>query len=99
MKEFIQKIIKLENGDKIVLYDSDKIKGNVSIEEQNRNICRIDKDDNVLWRIKSYVHKDWGIPFIKMKLREKKLIAYDWAGGEFEVSLEDGSIELIQEHR
>lgn len=99
MKDFIQKTIKLENGDRIVLYDSEKIKGRVSNEELNRNICRIDKDDNILWRIKIYVHKDWEAPFIKMKLREKKLIAYHWAGGEFEVNLDDGSITLIREHR
>ncbi|MDV6237880.1 hypothetical protein CH379_019820 [Leptospira ellisii] len=99
MNEYIQKMIKLENGDRIILYNSEKIKGKVSVEEQNRNICRIDKDDNVLWRIKSYVHENWGIPFIKMKLRDKRLIAFNWAGGEYEVNLNDGSIKLIREHR
>ncbi|WP_061250284.1 hypothetical protein [Leptospira alstonii] len=99
MKEYIQKTIKLENGDRVILYDSEKIRGKVSVQDLNQNICRVDENDNLVWRVNAYVHKDWEVPFLKMKLINDKLIAYDWAGGEFEVNLEDGSIKLIQEHR
>ncbi|WP_078125162.1 hypothetical protein [Leptospira alexanderi] len=99
MKEYVQKTIKLENGDRVILYDSEKIRGKVSVQDLNQNICRIDKNDNIVWRVNAYVHKNWEVPFLKMKLKNSKLIAYDWAGGEFEVNLEDGSIKLIQEHR
>ncbi|AXR59369.1 hypothetical protein [Leptospira mayottensis] len=99
MKEYIQKTIKLENGDRVILYDSDKIKGKIPVFEFNRNVIKVDKNDVILWRIKVPGKDDWEAPFLKIKLRQGKLIAYHWAGGEFEVNLEDGSIKLIQEHR
>lgn len=81
----------LPNGDAIVLFDM--LAKDRDLDEVNRNVVRLDRSGQVLWRIQAATRDGERQPFTSVRFEEAEgLKAYCWDGGEYRVDLETGEI-------
>jgi outer membrane protein assembly factor BamB len=84
--------LSLPNGEHIVLVDMLTKAGSTS--EVNRNVYRLNREGEVLWRIQSDASGEDRQPYTNISFDESgTLKAYCWNGAEYSVDLETGTID------
>lgn len=83
--------LNLPNGEHIVLVNMLAKAG--SADEVNRNVYKLNREGEVLWRIESDASGEELQPFTNISFDENgTLKAYCWNGAEYSVDLESGEI-------
>jgi hypothetical protein len=61
----------------------------------DRNVYAFDKRGNLRWKIQEIVGAESPKPFTSIKYHVGKLLARNWIGADYEVSLLDGSVRNV----
>ena len=88
----IKQQVSLANGERVVLLDR---LGKYPKEEAARNVYRLNKDGDVLWRVRSQFDNE-GNPFTRISNEQGKLTAYRWDGGTYGIDKETGNATPLQ---
>ncbi len=86
--EIVKQKCELPNGDLIVLLDREKVEKNT----QQHNVYRISANGSVQWQVADYQTMPALSTFTNIKLIGEYIEAYNFDGGMYKVSVEDGSI-------
>lgn len=81
--------IDMPDGSRIVLLDRAGKRDAYSKEERARNIVFLDVRGRVVWQVSSRFDSDGG-PFTRIARENKKLVAYRWDGGMYEIDVGTG---------
>jgi hypothetical protein len=95
----IRTAIELENGDRLVLVEVAE-KSNVSPIEENRNIFRVNRNNDVLWQVSSTGAQFERDPFVSLTRAENGFIRGDrFFGNECAINVASGELEVVGWHK
>jgi hypothetical protein len=78
-----------DSGDRIVLLDRAGRREEFSREQRSRNICRLDRQGNVVWQVISKFDETGG-PFTHLASEGGDVVAYRWDGVNYRIDPDSG---------
>lgn len=64
--------------------------------EQNTNIWKVNIQGNIIWKVESFGHNSSeATPYVELNIKDEKLTASNWKGGEFHIDILTGKVKNI----